>query len=159
MSKLWYDGVWTLYSDPSTPRLRCYHCKLIYTSRPTWFYRFLIVIFLPPYYRPPIISRTSSYSYPCLHSLLTSSPGVNLCLPGRCLHPPPSSLCRLSLRPAPCACICRRFPWLCTPPFPVLGMCPGSCQTLGGFYRCGYLCVPCSPASPSLRYPPNPCIF
>ena len=70
------------------------------------------------------------------HRLPTSSPGVKCHPPGSRLHPyphpPPTSLRHSSLRPAPHACVCRRFLWCWAPPFSAHGLNPGHCQPLGG---------------------------
>ena len=66
------------------------------------------------------------------HLLPTSSLGAERCLPERFLHPQTTSLCHLSLHPAPHVCVYRRFPWRCAPPFAALGLHPSPCHTLGG---------------------------
>ena len=93
---------------------------------------FWIILFPPPLYCPPINSLHLHIPLSVLHLLPTSSPGAKHCPPGRFLYPPPASLRRLYLRPAPQAYVCRRFPWLCTPPFATLGLRPGPFHTLGG---------------------------
>ena len=75
------------------------------------------------------------------------------------MFPTPAGLRRSSLRPAPHACICRRLPWRCVPPFCCPRPSPSSLSAPGVFVFHGSLCLPCASASPSLSYPPNPHIF
>ena len=111
-----------------------------------------IIIFLPPSYRPPIRSPSSSYPYICLHPLLTSSPGAKRQPPGCRPHPPPASLCHSYLRPTPCTWVFRHVPWLCDPPFSALSLLPAPCQLLVFFHH-GSIRLPCAPTSPSLSAP------
>ena len=84
-----------------------------------------------------------------LHLLHTSSSGVKRCPPGIFLPPPPSSLRRSYLLPAPHACFCHHIPRLLVPPFS-----PSACtHVLVCPYRytcCWSLLITCVPASTSI---------
>ena len=78
--------------------------------------------FIPPplFYTPPP-TPTSIVLHciaPIFHPPPTSYPSVKFHPPGRHPHLLPTRLDRLTLRPAPCACICRRFLHLFDPPLP-----------------------------------------
>ena len=102
-------------------------------------------LFIFPLYPtvPPIISICCR-SLSLLQPLPTSSPSTKRRPPGRCLHPPATSLRCSSLRPAPHVCICRRVLWLCAPPLFRPQPAPRLMSDPGRFSCCGYLfsCVP-----------------
>ena len=115
-----YEGVVFQPRIFPTPHLvsvaYCY--SLIYPFCPTFFlYRFLYCYFPRISYLLPICSR-SSLKPSQFHPLPTSSPGAKFCPPVHRPHPPPTSFCRSSLRPAPHACIFFRSRAGLLPPLP-----------------------------------------
>ena len=100
------------------------------------FYRFMDGLPPPLTYRPPI--RVSSSPKPShFNPLPNSSLVAKRRPPGRHPHLPPTSLCRLSLRPAPRDCFCHRFPLRCASPLSALDLHPGPCVGLLFSGYCG----------------------
>ena len=96
---------------------------------------FWIFLLPPPSYRPPHMQPFIFKVIYNLHLLPTSNTSAKRHPPGLRPHLPPASLHRSSLRPAPCACVCRRY---CDcppppPPFAALGLRPGTCHPLEVF--------------------------
>ena len=108
-------------------------------------YYFLLLLPPPQSLEFNVASPLSSY-----HPLPTSSSGRLGRPPLLRPHPPPASLCRLSLRPTLCACLCCRVPHPFTP-LPALVLRPDTLRTLGG---CPSL-VPTPHLFPHLS--PSPC--
>ena len=128
-------------------------------SRPTCCCRFPgSLYFSPPSYCPPISNSSSLYHLSILHLIPTSSPGAKRHPPGRRSHPPPDILRRLTLIPAPCACVCRRF--LC--PFVPL-FTASSCAQVPVISWWVHLFwvprIPCASALPYLCSAPTPFIL
>ena len=129
---------------------------LNYPSRPTCFYclslSFFCLLLLPT--DPPSIAvhHQIPISFAPAPHLLSRRKA-----PPTWTSPVPTSLCRLSIRPATrayiCLCSCDCDP----PPFSALGLLPGLCWPLG---VCLSRVPPllCDPAFPSPSSPPNPCI-
>ena len=98
-------------------------------------------LFLPPFSgslfsllrpAPSLYVAVHRWIPPIFHPLHTSSYGLKRHPPGRLRHPPPASLRRFSLQPAPRACVCHRLPWRCDRPFSTIGLHPCPCQPLVG---------------------------
>ena len=78
---------------------------------------FWVALFTPSILPPsPISNRSFLYPLYLLHQLSTYSPVVKICAPVCCPHPPPSSLRRSTMCPAPHGCVCCCLPRLLVPP-------------------------------------------
>ena len=116
LSELWGGGIPTSDIDHSAHRLwrLALHFNL---ALPSHLFSFTVsgsVVspsFLPPLHPQPLVIEDLSF-----HPLPTSSPGAKRRPPGRRPHTP-ASFRRLSLHPAPRACVCRRSLCRCGPPY------------------------------------------
>ena len=104
--------------------------------------------FSPLSYRLPIrsysLSKPSHYSpAPHLLTWCKAPPTWTLPVSSTCQPPP------IVPTPAPCACVCRRFPLRCAPSFVSLWLHPCPCQPLGGLP----VMIPSAPLCPCLALP------
>ena len=110
--------LWTLTTPDLGFFAYCY--SLIYPFCPSFFFSCFMDIFFPLFPTSYLSVAVPIWSPINFHPLPASSPGAKRCPNGRRLHPPPTSLRRSSLRPAPRACVCcRSFAGLLSP-FPHL---------------------------------------
>ena len=132
MYKLLVGGIPTSRSYPYTPRLwRAFYIFNSSPSAPTFSSTFFVIICFPLFPTASLYVAVPHQSPLVFHLLPTYYPGAKLRLPGRIPPLTPASLRRSSLLPAPHAWFSFRFLWRWDPPFSVLGLHPGPCQTLG----------------------------